>query len=109
MSSISSVAAVASSVSSSVASAVDQQTLAALQIQLSVYAQEANSENTEAKAAYQALQSAVTSGNVSEAQAALATLQLVGHAANHNPTASASSPPVDNGGNPDSNVLNIKA
>jgi hypothetical protein len=95
---MSTISSVASSVSASVTSSVDQQALATLQIQLSVYSQAANSQNAQAKAAYQSLQSAVTSGNVSQAQAAVATLQQFGQSGTPNATASASSPPAVNNG-----------
>jgi hypothetical protein len=110
MSSISSVApGVASGGISSVESSIDQQTLAALQIQLSAYFQAADSQNPQVKAAYQALQSAVNLGDVSQAQAALATLQRVNQSANPNPAASASRPPVDNNGDQGGRDLNVKA
>jgi hypothetical protein len=89
---MSSISSVASSVSSSVVSSVDQQALAALQFQLSVYSQEANSQNSQAKAAYQSLQLALTSGNVSQAQSAVAQLQQASQSANA--TAPASILPV---------------
>ncbi|MGO8699688.1 MAG: hypothetical protein ACLQVY_18465 [Limisphaerales bacterium] len=64
-----------SSVSINVASAISQQTIAALKAQMSRYAQAANGQNNQASADYKALQAAITSGNVSDAQTALARLQ----------------------------------
>ena len=49
--------------------------MAALQAQLARYSNAANGTNPQAKAAYLAVQSALQSGNVSQAQAALAKLQ----------------------------------
>jgi hypothetical protein len=108
MSTISSISpSAASSVSSSAASALDQQTIAALQIQLTAYTSAGYGQNTQAKAAYQALQSAINSGNVTQAQAALITLQRVSQSSN--PASSVSNPSVDNDGDHDGSGLNVKA
>lgn len=97
----------ASSVSSSVASSLEQQTLAALQIQLTAYTSAGYGQNTQAKAAYQALESAINSGNVTQAQAALVTLQQVNQSAN--PASSVSNPPVGSDADHDGSDLNVKA
>jgi hypothetical protein len=59
----------------SVASAVSQQTIASLQAQMAHYSPSANGQNSQATADYRALQAAIKSGNVSDAQASLARLQ----------------------------------
>ena len=59
----------------SVSSAVSQQTIAALQVQMLRYTQTASGQNSQASADYKALQAAIQSGNVSDAQVALARLQ----------------------------------
>ncbi|HZM02227.1 MAG TPA: hypothetical protein VFC44_04310 [Candidatus Saccharimonadales bacterium] len=69
------ISAVSSSVTSSVASAVSQQTIAALQVQLAHYTQTGSGQNSQTSADYKALQNAIQSGNVSDAQVALARLQ----------------------------------
>jgi hypothetical protein len=108
MSNISSVSAIAAaSASSTAAASLDQQTLAALQIQLTAYSSAGYGQNIQAKSAYRALQSAINSGNVTQAQAALIALQRVDHSTN--PTASASNPPVDSNGGRDGSGLNVKA
>jgi hypothetical protein len=95
------------SAASSVETSLEQQTLAALQIQLTAYTSAGYGQNIQAKAAYQALESAINSGNVTEAQAALLTLQQVDQSAN--PASSVSNPPVGSDADPDGSGLNVKA
>jgi hypothetical protein len=91
---------------SSVSSAVSQQTIALLQSQMMRYSQTANGQNSQASADYKALQSAIKSGNVSDAQAALARLQRDSQTANPTAATPAStsptaSSPVDSDGDHD--------
>lgn len=68
------------------------------------YSPAANSGNSQASIDYRALQTAIKSGNVSEAQAALARLQRDTKAASSSGSAAASSPassPVDSDGDRD--------
>jgi hypothetical protein len=101
MSNVSSVANTAS-----VAAATSQVTIASLQAQMARYSQSASGQNGAASADYKALQSAITSGNVTAAQAALVRLQRdsnVGKPAAQTsaPATSTVSSPVDNHGNLD--------
>jgi hypothetical protein len=58
-----------------VSSAVSQQTIDALQLQMARYTQSAIGQDSPARADYKALQAAIQSGKVTDAQAALARLQ----------------------------------
>jgi hypothetical protein len=98
-----------SNITSNVSSSVEQQTMAALQAQLSLFAQSANGQNLPARADYKALQSAITSGNVSQAQAALTKLQRDAKAASPSPATSAASPPVDSDGDHDGSQDAVKS
>ncbi len=62
------------------------------------YAQAANGQNSQASADYKALQAAINSGNVSDAQAALSRLQRDSKTANS--PAAASSPATSNASAP---------
>jgi len=75
--------------------------MAALQAQLALYSQAANGQNAQAKADYKSLQSAITSGNLSQAQAALTKLQRDSKAAASNPTTPAAASPADSDGDND--------
>jgi hypothetical protein len=91
-----------SNISSSVASSVSEQTLAALQAQMALYANAANGKNPQAKVAYTALQSAIQSGNISQAQAALAKLQQFSRSS-PSQSAAAAPTPADTDGDNDAN------
>jgi predicted negative regulator of RcsB-dependent stress response len=92
---------------------VSQQTIASLQAQMLRYAQPANGQNSQASADYKALQTAVQSGNVSDAQAALARLKRDSQAGN--PASNAGSTPpattsaVDGDGDQPWNAINVTA
>jgi hypothetical protein len=93
-------------VSSVSSSPSNQQTLALLQSQMVRYAQSANGHNSQASADYKALQTAITSGNVSQAQAALTRLQRDSKTTNSGANAptstpSTTQPPVDTDGDHD--------
>jgi len=90
---------------SSVSSAASQQLIAALQAQMLRYSQAANGQNSSARSDYRALQAAIKSGSVSDAQAALARLQR--DSRNNSPaaatpaaTSTRANPPVESEGSP---------
>jgi len=107
------ISAVSSSVASSVASAVSQQTIAALQAQLAHYTQTGSGQNSQTSADYKALQNAIQSGNVSDAQTALARLQR--DSTPPRPNAQASTPasavnaPIDSDGDHDGSSVAVRS
>ena len=103
-----------SSASASVAAAVSAQTIASLQAQMARYSQSAGGQNSQASADYKALQAAIKSGNVSDAQAALSRLQRDSRTtgAATSATAPSGAPKVDSDGDQDgstSHSLNVTA
>jgi hypothetical protein len=93
------ISGVSASATTAVSAAVSQQSIASLQAQMVRYAPAAGSQNSRASADYKALQQAIQSNNVSDAQAALARLQRDSQTATHGTTTqSPASTPVDSDG-----------